>query len=126
MMAKRAKKNRTISENRAIAQRVDALRMQGLPKDRATAAAFRMFREGELSVQVGQQRMLQAKTRQEVAIIKAAIAAAARLRKKRAEQKKRQERAEMLLRRAKIEAKKAGEQLTRLSPETIDIERRTR
>ena len=125
-MARRAKKNRTISENRAIAQRVDALRMQGLPKDRATAAAFRMFREGELSVQIGQQRVLQAKTRQEVAIIKAAIAAAARLRKKREEQKRREERAEMLLRRAKIEAKKAGEQITRLSPETIDIERRTR
>ena len=125
-MARRAKKNRTISENRAIAQRVDALRMQGLPKDRATAAAFRMFREGELSVQIGQQRVLQAKTRQEVAIIKAAIAAAARLRKKREEQKRREERAEMLLRRAKIEAKKAGEQLTRLDPETIDIQRRTR
>ena len=122
----RAKKNRTISENRAISQRIDELRMQGLPEDRATAAAFRMFREGELSVKIGQQRMLQAKTRQEVAIIKAAIAAAARLRKKREEQKKRQERAEMLLRRAKIEAKKAGEQLTRLDPETIDIERRTR
>ena len=125
-MARRAKKNRTISENRAISQKVDALRMQGLPKDRATAAAFRMFREGELSVQIGQQKRIEAKTRQEVAIIKAAIAAAARLRKKRAEQKKREERAEMLLRRAKIEAKKRGEQLTRLSPETIDIERRTR
>ena len=121
----RAKKNRTISENRAISQRIDELRMQGLPEDRATAAAFRMFREGELSVKIGQQRMLQAKTRQEVAIIKA-IAAAARLRKKREEQKRREERAEMLLRRAKIEAKKAGEQITRLSPETIDIERRTR
>ena len=125
-MARRAKKNRTISENRAISQRIDALRMQGLPEDRATAAAFRMFREGELSVQIGQQRVIQAKTRQEVAIIKAAIAAAARLRKKRAAQKKRQERAEMLLRRARIEAKKAGEQLTPRSEETIEIERLTR
>ena len=125
-MARRAKKNRTISENRAISQKVDALRMEGLPKDRATAAAFRMFREGELSVQIGQQRVIEAKTRQEVAIIKAAIAAAARLRKKRAAQKKRQERAEMLLRRARIEAKKAGEQLTPRSEETIEIERLTR
>ncbi len=125
-MARRAKKNRTISENRAISQKVDALRMEGLPKDRATAAAFRMFREGELSVQIGQQRVIQAKTRQEVAIIKAAIAAAARLRKKRAAQKKRQERAEMLLRRARIEAKRRGEQLTPRSAETIEIERLTR
>ena len=122
----RAKKNRSISENRAISQRVDELRMQGLPKDRATAAAFRMFREGELSVKIGQQRVIQAKSRQEVALIKAAIAAAARLRKKRQAQKKRQERAEMLLRRAQIEAKKQGEQVTRFDQERIDIERRTR
>jgi len=122
----RAKKNRTISENRAISQRIDELRMQGLPQDRATAAAFRMFREGELSVKIGQQRVLQAKTRQEVAIIKAAIAAAAQLRKKREEQKRREQRAEMLLRRAKIEAKKAGEQLTSRTEETIQIQRQTR
>ena len=100
--------------------------MQGLPKNRATAAAFRMFREGELSVKIGQQRVIQAKSRQEVALIKAAIAAAARLRKKRQAQKKRQERAEMLLRRAQIEAKKQGEQVTRFDQERIDIERRTR
>ena len=122
----RAKKNRSISENRAISQRVDELRMQGLPKNRATAAAFRMFREGELSVKIGQQKVIQAKSRQEVALIKAAIAAAARLRKKRQAQKKRHERAEMLLRRAQIEAKKQGEQVTRFDQERIDIERRTR
>ena len=45
----RAKKNRSIDENRAISQRVDELRMQGLNKERATAAAFRMFKDGELT-----------------------------------------------------------------------------
>ena len=42
------KRGRSISENRAISQTIDRLRMDGLEENRATAAAFRMFRDGEL------------------------------------------------------------------------------
>lgn len=47
---KRVRKSRTVQENRAISSSVDALKGQGLPTDRATAAAFRMFRENELYI----------------------------------------------------------------------------
>ena len=105
----RAKRDRSIDENRAISQRIDELRMQGLNKERATAAAFRMFREGELTIKIDNVRAVGKKTAQDVAIEKAVIAAATRLRKKAEQDKKRMQRAEILARRAKLKAKKTGE-----------------
>lgn len=105
----RAKYNRTQSENRAIADRISELRMQGLPKDRATAAAFRMFQEGELTIKIDNIRAQPGKTPQEVAIEKAVMIAAERIRKQAEKDKKRIERAELLARRARLEAKKTGE-----------------
>jgi len=105
----RAKYNRTQSENRAIADRISELRMQGLPKDRATAAAFRMFKEGELTIKIDNIRAQPGKTPQEVAIEKAVMIAAERIRKQAEKDKKRIERAELLARRARLEAKKTGE-----------------
>ena len=117
----RAKKNRSIDENRAISQRVDELRMQGLNKERATAAAFRMFKDGELTVRVDNVRAVGKKTAQDVAIEKAVIAAATRLRQKAEQDKRRMQRAEILARRAKLKAKKTGE------PETAqELESRLR
>ena len=92
----RAKKNRTIDENRAISQQIDRLRMQGLNKERATAAAFRMFKDGELTVRVDNVRATGKKSAQDVAIEKAVIAAATRLRQKAEQDKKRLQRAEPL------------------------------
>ena len=105
----RAKYNRTQSENRAIADRISELRMQGLPKDRATAAAFRMFQEGELTIKIDNIRAQPGKTAQEVAIEKAVMIAAERIRRQAEQDKKRIERAELLARRARLEAKKTGE-----------------
>ena len=83
--------------------------MQGLPKDRATAAAFRMFKEGELTIKIDNIRAQPGKTPQEVAIEKAVMIAAERIRKQAEKDKKRIERAELLARRARLEAKKTGE-----------------
>jgi hypothetical protein len=105
----RAKYNRTQSENRAIADRISELRMQGLPKDRATAAAFRMFKEGELTIKIDNIRAQPGKTKEQVAIEKAVMIAAERIRKQAEKDKKRIERAELLARRARLEAKKTGE-----------------
>ena len=105
----RAKYNRTQSENRAIADRISELRMQGLPKDRATAAAFRMFQEGELTIKIDNIRAQPGKTAQEVAIEKAVMIAAERIRKQAEQDKRRIERAELMARRARLEAKKTGE-----------------
>ena len=105
----RAKYNRTQSENRAIADRISELRMQGLPKDRATAAAFRMFQEGELTIKIDNIRAQPGKTAQEVAIEKAVMIAAERIRRQAEQDKKRIERAELMARRARLEAKKTGE-----------------
>ena len=105
----RAKYNRTQSENRAIADRISELRMQGLPKDRATAAAFRMFKEGELTIKIDNIRAQPGKTKEQVAIEKAVMIAAERIRRQAEKDKKRIERAELLARRARLEAKKTGE-----------------
>lgn len=105
----RAKYNRTQSENRAIADRISELRMQGLPKDRATAAAFRMFKEGELTIKIDNIRAQPGKTKEQVAIEKAVMIAAERIRRQAEQDKRRIERAELLARRARLEAKKTGE-----------------
>jgi hypothetical protein len=47
---RRARKRRTTAENRAISSKVSTLEGEGLSTDRATAAAFRMFRERELVI----------------------------------------------------------------------------
>lgn len=110
----RAKKDRSIDENRAISQRIDELRMQGLNKERATAAAFRMFKDGELTVKIDNVRAKGKKSAQEVAIEKAVIAAATKIRQQAEQDKKRIQRAEILARRARLKAKRTGE------PETAE------
>ena len=110
----RAKKNRTIDENRAISQQIDRLRMKGLNKERATAAAFRMFKDGELTIRVDNVRATGKKTAQEVAIEKAVIEAATKLRRQAEQDKRRVQRAEILARRARLKAKKTGE------PESVE------
>ena len=87
----RARRNRTQSENRAIADKVSELRMQGLPKNRATAAAFRMFSDRELTIKIDNIRQQPGKTAEQVAIEKAVMIAAERLRRKREQQRRRQE-----------------------------------
>ncbi|MGA0875012.1 MAG: hypothetical protein ACO3Q6_07205 [Ilumatobacteraceae bacterium] len=47
---RRARKKRTQTENRVISMTVQRLESEGLSEDRATAAAFRMFREKELFI----------------------------------------------------------------------------
>jgi hypothetical protein len=64
---------RTISEDRAISQTIDRLRMEGLEENRATAAAFRMFRDGELDRLIQRQREIPVKSEQEVDIEKEMI-----------------------------------------------------
>lgn len=121
----RAKKNRNISENRAIHQKIDELRMQGITKDRATAAAFRMFQDGELTIKIVNERGVPRKTSQQVIIEKAIIAAATALRKKQEDKRRRLARAEVLARKARLEAKRTGQlesledQRERLSAEPI-------
>jgi hypothetical protein len=110
----RAKKNRSIDENRAISQRIDELRMQGLNKERATAAAFRMFKDGELTVKIDNVRAQGKKSAQEVAIEKAVIAAATKIRQQALQDKKRIRRAEILARQARLKAKQTGQ------PETFE------
>ena len=110
----RAKKNRSIDENRAISQKIDRLRMQGLDKERATAAAFRMFKDGELTVKIDNVRAQGKKSAQEVAIEKAVIAAATKIRQQAQQDKKRMQRAEILARRARLKAKRTGQ------PETAE------
>ena len=83
----RARRNRTQSENRAIADKVSELRMQGLPKNRATAAAFRMFSDRELTIKIDNIRQQPRKTAEQVAIEKAVMIAAERLRRKREQQR---------------------------------------
>lgn len=117
----RAKKNRSIDENRAISQKIDRLRMQGLDKERATAAAFRMFKDGELTVKIDNVRAQGKKSAQEVAIEKAVIAAATKIRQQAQQDKKRMQRAEILARRARLKAKRTGQ------PETAqELESRLR
>jgi len=48
-MAKRKSKSRTPAENYTISRKIEQLESQGIRSDRATAAAFRMHREGELN-----------------------------------------------------------------------------
>ena len=48
-MAKRAKLNRSEPENIAIRAQVNAFMGQGLPEEQAQAAAFKMFRAGEIA-----------------------------------------------------------------------------
>ena len=98
--------------------------MQGLVKKRATAAAFRMFKDGELEMKVQAEPAIPKKSRQEVAMIKATIAAAAQLRKRRAAEKKKLERRERLLEEAIRLARDEGRQLT--AEERMAIERQTR
>ena len=59
---------RTISENRAISQTIDRLRLEGLEENRATVATFRMFRERELDALIRRQRSIEEKTAQEVKV----------------------------------------------------------
>lgn len=47
-MAKRKTKSRTPAENYTISRKIEQLQSEGIREDRATAAAFRMHREGEL------------------------------------------------------------------------------
>ena len=75
---------RTISEDRAISQTIDRLRMEGLEENRATAAAFRMFRDGELDRLISRQRETPQKSEQEVQIEREMISEMAkRIRKER-------------------------------------------
>ena len=48
-MARRRNK-RTPEENEAISNKVDLLMSEGYPLEQATAIAFRMFRDGELTI----------------------------------------------------------------------------
>ena len=105
----RAKRNRSQSENRAIADKISELRMQGLRKDRATAAAFRMFADGEMTIKIDNIRAQPKKSKEQVAIEKAVMIAAERLRAKQEREKRRIARAELLARRARLQAKKTGE-----------------
>ena len=89
----RAKYNRSKSENRAIADKISELRMQGLSKKRATAAAFRMFREDELTIKVDNIRQQPKKTRAQVLVENAVMLAAERIRRKQIAKRKRTERA---------------------------------
>jgi hypothetical protein len=59
---------RTISENRAISQTIDRLQMQGLEENRATAAAFRMFRDGELDRLIEREQSIPKKDSQQVEV----------------------------------------------------------
>ena len=47
-MTQRRRNTRTEQENFAIKEKVEELISQGIREDRAIAAAFRMFRDGEL------------------------------------------------------------------------------
>lgn len=50
-MAKRTKRtDRTPEENEAISDKVEVLLSEGYEIDQATAIAFRMFRDGELTI----------------------------------------------------------------------------
>lgn len=118
----RAKKDRSIDENRAISQRIDELRMQGLNKERATAAAFRMFKDGELRVEIREVRAKGKKSAQQVAIEKAAIAAATKIRQQAEQDKKKIQRAEILARRARLKAKRTGDPET---PQELESRLRT-
>ena len=44
---------RTAAQDEAISRKIRKLMREGLTKDRATAAAFRMFRAGEIKPQAG-------------------------------------------------------------------------
>lgn len=59
---------RSISENRAISQTIDRLQLQGLAEHRATAAAFRMYREGELDGLIARQPFIMEKSEDQVEI----------------------------------------------------------
>ena len=41
---------RTPQENEAISEKIELLISEGFPEEQATAIAFRMFRDGELSI----------------------------------------------------------------------------
>ena len=47
-MAKQRKNTRTPQQNFAIKEKVEQLMSEGIREDRAVAAAFRMYRDGEL------------------------------------------------------------------------------
>ena len=48
VMAKQ--RRRTPQENEAISEKIELLISEGFPEEQATAIAFRMFRDGELSI----------------------------------------------------------------------------
>jgi len=82
------KRVRSISDNRAISQTIDRLRMDGLEENRATAAAFRMFRDGELDRLIERQTEIPQKTETEVDIERQMISEMAeRIRRQRKRQK---------------------------------------
>ena len=56
-------KQRTASEDAAITQKIDLLIGEGIEPNRATAAAFRMFREGELDNMIFIQKRKRARHR---------------------------------------------------------------
>lgn len=59
---RRVRKKRTKTENRVISMTVQQLESQGLSEDRATAAAFRMFREKELFIPKPQRQPVSMRT----------------------------------------------------------------
>ena len=116
----RAKYNRTESENRAIADKISELRMQGLPKTRATAAAFRMFRDGELTIKIDNIRQQPKKTAAQVAIEKAVMVAAERLRRKQEQRRKQQDIAQKIARDIINTATREGRPLTPAEQRRLD------
>ena len=50
MAMARRRNNRTPEENEAISDKVDLLLSEGYPIEQATAVAFRMYRDGELTI----------------------------------------------------------------------------
>jgi hypothetical protein len=81
---KRVRKRRTKTENRVISMTVQRLESDGLSEDRATAAAFRMFREKELLIPKPPPKLVSSRTlsaRQRKRQVDAARRGAALLRK---------------------------------------------
>ena len=81
---RRARKGRTKTENRVISMTVQRLESEGLSEDRATAAAFRMFREKELFIPKPPPKLVSSRTlsaRQRKRQVDAARRGAALLRK---------------------------------------------
>ena len=73
------KSNRTPQENEAISDKVDELLSEGISIERATAAAFRMYRDGELTIpRRVSQEYVRTRTRKRTSLIQG-IAYASRL-----------------------------------------------